>query len=150
MSYDAIRDALKTRLEAVDDIGVVHSYQRWTAEAPNLPGFNTLFKSDGRLNTWMISRVGELSRKAPGDDSRYAVRHTLQVLAFYAIDDSAASEEVFQDLVSDVLADLRAGDRTLGGACLTHSAPEATLDYADFCGVTCHRAEISLVVEEIV
>lgn len=154
MSYKAIRDAIATRLAAISNVGVVHKYIRLSRELPTEQSYSSLFTESGRVNVWMITRTGVADRQLPDADNRVSRRHTIQINVFWALDDTgtddSTSEHAFQDAIDAVLNDFRTGDRTLGGAAITHSLPEVpTIDMVTFLSTLCHHAEIRLQVEEV-
>jgi len=150
MSYQAIRDALATRLETVVGVGTVHTYERYLTEQAEVAAFQAAFSKNGVLNTWMIERRAVSSRQSAAADAKRIRRHTLRLEGFYSLKDAAASKLTFQDLIDAVCDDLETGDRTLGGACLTHSLPSVdTIEETLFAGVLCHRTEIQIIVEEV-
>lgn len=149
MSYTGILEALVDRIQAVHSTAKVHGFYRWSTEAPGLSAPIALFGAP--LNTWMLTRTARTDEKAPSDDSRYRVQHTLQLWHYFAHNDANESEATFQAAVDAVMDDLRDGDRTLGGECLTLLPPVApSLGLADFGGVLCHEASMVIVVEEVV
>jgi hypothetical protein len=94
MSYAAVRDYLKGRLETVSGIGVVHSYDRWAAD---WAGLLALYKSGDKLLGWHITRK---ATKEDWDNMPTVERyHTFEVVGIQGLNDAAASEHAFQDLV---------------------------------------------------
>lgn len=149
MSYSGINAELVQRIEAAQPDSVVHGFYRWSNQPPGSTPATALFGAP--LNTWMLTRTARTDEKAPSDDSRYRVQHTLQLWHYFAHNDANESEATFQAAVDAVMDDLRDGDRTLGGECLTLLPPVApSLGLADFGGVLCHEASMVIVVEEVV
>lgn len=154
MSWATIRTALATRIDAVAGTGPVHAYWRWSDQGPEEAAWRTLFASGTAVNAWLITRVG-MPRTVPATPSaalaaRWLRRHDVEVSAFYSLDDSAATESTFQDLLDAVEADLRTGDRTLVGVAITHSLPEVSpIGHASLSSVLCHQATLKFTVEEL-
>jgi len=152
MAWSSIVSALATRIDAVTGVNGVYQYLRWSKDAAGTDGWRTLFVTSGVMQTWMLTRTRQTSSICEDDDNRYRVRHDVEVQAFYALDDSAATETTFNGLVSAVCADLRTGDRTLGGACVTLTEPQAEVRHGMFGqgqGVLSHVATIRFTVEEV-
>lgn len=154
MPYLNIRNALKTRIEAVSGIGKVHTYLRWSLEPTGSDNFNTIFADiTGMVNVWIITRE-KFEDDHANEDNKIIRRHHLTVYAYHGhLDtDSVKAELVFQDLLEAVEANLRTGDRTLSASCLTYSLPEFTkIGYASLGNrkdayVCC---EIKLLVDEV-
>ena len=143
MSYANIRDYLKTKLQAVDGIGVVHDYDRWAADWAALVN---LYVSNDKLNGWHITRkaTGEAWKSLPVVERA----HTYEIIGIYALKDADASEKTFQDLVEKVMEELRF-DFTLGGNCQqTGPLKLETLEPRMFGSVLCHVAVLKLPVQE--
>lgn len=151
MSWATARAALKTRLEAITGIGMVHSYRRYTRGNETSPEFRELFYKGSRLHAWQFSRTLRRAEPSGSDDSRRVVQHEVEVEAFYAMSDADESEHALQDLVDTVATDLETGDRTLGGAVLTHSLfAVEQIGAVDFFGVLCNYARAKMILEEVV
>lgn len=155
MAWSSIVGALATRIDAVSGISNVYQRQVWTRAAAGTDAFTSLFCTGGVLQTWMITRTQTSSEACQDDDNRYRLRHAVEITGFYALDDTEGgagtpSETTFQGIVSAVESDLRTGDRTLGGACVTHTLPTADVLHVTFQGATCHLATFRFTVEEIV
>ncbi len=143
MSYAAIRDYLKGRLETIPGIGVVHSYDRWAADWATLL---KLYSANGRIQGWHITR-----KATPESwDNLPAVerQHNFEIVGIYALNDAAASEKAFQELVERVMGLLRF-DFELGGHCLLAGPLNLeTLEPRMFGTVLCHVAVIKLPAQE--
>lgn len=156
MSWATIRGALQTRLDAVTGVDQVHTYWRWHDGGPEEAAWRALFVSGTTVQAWMITRAG-MPRTLPATPAanlaqRWLRRHDVEIHCFYRWQDSSGSQNVFQDLLDAIEADLRTGDRTLGGVAVTHSLPEVqtpTDEGAALGGELCHRALIRLTVEEL-
>lgn len=143
MSYAAIRDYLKDRLLTIPGIGVVHNYDRWAADWSALV---KLYVANDKLNGW------HLTRKATQEDwvAEPVVDrdHTYEIVGIYALNDAAASEKAFQELVEQVM-ELFRFDFDLGGHCqLAGPLKLKTLEPRMFGSVLCHVAVLELPVQE--
>lgn len=153
MSYQSIRTALKTRLEAITEIGYVYDRYKFTLAATQSETYKSLFvDDDNRVNFVIISR-DRGGDEQPDEDNLRIRRHTMKIMYYYSLAENDSTEHTFHDNVDLILADLESGDRTLGGACYTISLPQALLDEAAAIGKradSVHVANITLLVDEIV
>jgi hypothetical protein len=159
VSWATVRAALKTRFEAISTAALalptplpafrVHEFMRWVSDGPNGDDFQAKFAINGRLCVLRMTRSGWL--EIQGDDTRTRVQHQVLLEFSLAIDEDAASELLHQDLLDLMRTNFREGDRTLGGVAITHSnlAGENITD-GMLVGVSCHTADLRLVVEEVV
>ena len=143
MSLSTIRDRIKTVLEGVSGIGVVHDYERWSA---NWTDMLAHYQKNGKLNGWAISR-----RATPEEWATMPVverSHEFHISGIYSLNDAAASEKAFQDLVEAVAAALR-NDPNLGGTCI--EAGPVNVEVVEprmFGSVLCHYCLIKLPVHD--
>lgn len=139
-----VRAAILGKLNGVAGVGVVHDYERYAA---SMAGLTALYKSGAQLKGWHIRRVATEERSpAVG---RYAVTHRWQMRGFWSLDDSAATEKSFDDLVETIRDAFRLDD-TLGGVVATCTAEEvAGAQVVDsgpvmFGNVLCHAVRLAL------
>ena len=107
MAYSDILSRLKTDIEAVTGIGLVYDYKRLVKDDHTK---KELLETGGKMHFWEISREDATD---PTDYLTLVVNkddYTIQ--GWYALDDSAGSEKVFQAVVDGVRAALN-GDRLL-------------------------------------
>lgn len=134
---------MKGKLEEVSGIGVVHDYERW---ASNWKDLLTLYQSNGKLNGWSISRRSTAAEWVcmPEVDRR----HNFVITGIYSLDDSAASEKTFQDLIEGIEEKIR-NDHTLGDTCVAAGPLQVeTVEVRMFGSVLCHYCELSLAALE--
>jgi len=147
MSLKTIRNTLKALLLTVDGIGVVHDYERWSANWSDLLKH---YESYGRLNGWALSRKASPSEWTAMPEAER--RHTIQITGIYSLNDAAASELVFQDLIEAIVDQVNravVADPTFGGACLTASPLEVkTVEPRMFGEVLCHYCELTITVTD--
>lgn len=143
MSLSAIRDRIKTILQGVTGIGVVHDYERWDA---NWTEMLAHYKSSGVLNGWAITRRGT---SEDWDNMPVVERyHNFEISGIYSLSDATASEKTFQNLVDAVAAALR-NDQTLGGACIVAGPVNVeAVEPRMFGSVLCHYCLIKLPVHD--
>ena len=150
MSLADIREQIKVVLSGVPGIGVVHDYDRL---ATDWNTFLNFYKDvDGRINGWTITRDATPERWLTNID--YERVFELAIRGYYGLQDSAASEIAFQDLVEGVCDKFRGND-TLNGTCET-TCPEfggmagrsgiqvVIVEPRFFGGVLCHYCELRL------
>lgn len=139
-----IRDAIKTTMNGVAGIGIVHTYQRYAKEQA---AFKALFVTGTELKGWTIRKT-RTREKSPAR-GRNNIVHTWQIDGYLGFDDANASEEAF-DLLVEAVADAFRADETLGGVVAeTVVDGEAGIQVDDsgpvmFAGVLCHSARLRL------
>jgi hypothetical protein len=153
MSWSTIRAALKTRIEAACTAAtfpcVVHDRLRWSADHVDEAAFQSMFVVSGRLSTAQITRRGLRTIWAP-EDARRIKRHEVAIYFDLALDDSAESEDLFQDALESIADNLMTGDDTLGGVCKALSDPVIDqIQVERFAATTCHGATLLLTIEEV-
>lgn len=153
MSEATHRAALAALIAAVPQIGRVHDYQRYARgeEAFKAHYLHTLPDGSTQLRGWQFSRVAVAERSV--GVGRTLNEHSWEIRGFLALNDEAATELTFDDLVEQIRAAYRA-DPTLGG--LATGEPigdEDGIQMRDaapvmFCGVLCHSALLTLQTRE--
>jgi len=144
MPLSTARDQIKTTLEGVSGIGVVHKYERFAKEAP---AYLTLFKTGGVINGWTITR--ESTTPMPDDDGD--VSHTffraysIIIRGYYSLDDSAETEVTFQNLIESI-CDTFDADPTISGTVKEAEPIEVrSVGHRMFGNVLVHYCELALV-----
>lgn len=151
MSWDAIREALVSRFEAVLPNCRVWGRNRQTKEPPTSGAFKELFQdvAEDRLHTLMFSRVKRNSLQNE-DGSKKRVTHEIEVAYLLAFNDACNSTETFESNLESICRDLETGDDTLGGASHTMSLPDCKeIGDSGFYGLHVHDARITLQVVEL-
>ena len=152
MSLEAIRNQLKTDIEAVSGIGKVHSYNRYIKDWKS---YTREFTKNDKVNNWEIVRTDftrAVHASAGSEAGVEYVIHTFTIRGFYGLSDNLESEITFQDLVESVCTALR-NDPTLSGEaeCIyyTPDRPVTGRIYHDYLGeVLCHIGEIIVMIRE--
>jgi hypothetical protein len=145
MSLETIIDHIKTVLEGVSGMAIVHDFSRY---ATTSSAVQTLYVSDGVFNAWEIDRAATPATKQTNVHTRR--RHQLKLYGYLAVNDAAASGTTFRALVEAVEAALR-DDDTLGGTALVAGPVSVDLEgHIMKAGVLCHYAELSLPAVELV
>jgi len=152
MSLEAIRNQLKTDIEAVSGIGKVHNYNRYIKDWKS---YQREFTKNDKVNTWEIVRTDfnrSVHASSGSQSGEERINHTFTIRGFYGLSDDLESEKTFQDLVESVCTALR-NDPTLSGEaeCIyyTPERPVTGRIYHDFLGeVLCHICEITVMIRE--
>lgn len=140
------RTRIVTLLQGVSGIGQVHAYMRWVEDDASKA---SLFVSGGRLHVWMLSLGGQ-----PAQLQRFPANHTqgrllFHVHGFYALDDSAATQTTFENLVAAVI-DAFGADKKLSNSVIESGPAQWQADdeggHRVFAGVLCHYARLALPV----
>jgi hypothetical protein len=141
-----IRDAIKNVMLGVADVGVVHTYERYSN---SLDVLKVLYVSNGQLRGWYI-RLLKTQRASPSR-GRTAILHTWRIRGFMALDDAATSELTFDALIESLQEAFNAHE-TLDGLVGATSFPDQHVDGLQrddsgpvmFAGVLCHSAVLTL------
>jgi len=146
MSEAAIRAQIKTILEGVSGIGIVHNRQRFAATWEK---FLELFKTtDKKINGCCITRDSASAERLNWDQDERT--HEYKIRGYYGLSDEAATEITATALVEAICDAFRA-DTGLGGTA-GDSGPMQVLivEPRAFGGVLCHFYELGLSVNEYV
>jgi hypothetical protein len=145
MSESAIRTQIKTILEGVTGIGVVHDYERWSNDWAT---FLTLFKhvAGSRINGWIITRF-KVDEEEETTSHEPSIHH-YKIKGMYSLDDSAASEKAFNLLIEAIRAAFRANYQLNGTATNTTPVKVPVIENRVFGSVLCHYCEMTLTAEE--
>lgn len=149
----AIRSAIVAAVAGVPEIGQVHAYERYIRGDARFAQLyeHTLPGGAGQLRGWWVRRVATReSSPSLGPDALNV--HTWHLRGYMALNDEQASELVFDELIEDVRAVVRA-DPTFGG--VAEQGPLNDGDNTDgaqvidagpvmFCGVLCHSALLEI------
>ncbi len=145
MSESTLRAELKTLMEGITGVGMVHDYDRWTKDWKD---FVALFKKPGTKNIlgWEITRSGFTIERMTAN--KFKMFHQFVLRGYYSINDKAKSEKAFNVVVGDVvIAILSQGLTSAEGEVIPKSGK---LEPRTFGGVLCHYVEIQVPVKEIV
>lgn len=127
-------------------LGMVHKYERWTAE---WGVFLNLFKdpATGRIFGWEIRRASFHAVKL--DSLQEEITHGYVIKGYLGVQDSEQTERLFNQKIDELSALFR-GNHTLDGLCLDAGPISAeTIEERTFGTVFCHYAELRLPVVEI-
>lgn len=149
MSLTTIRTEIKTVLEGITDIGVVHSYERFSTDWTKFLAF---FKPAGKsyVRGWSIRRertpegYDELGTNFGRRKYRFVIR------GYMSLEDATASSNTFDDLIETVCDTFRPltvnnlNEKAMGSGLIQVELVQDRM----FGSVLCHYCELSLEVEE--
>jgi len=144
MSLSLIRDQIKAILLATSGVGAkVHDYERW---AKTWEDYLAFFKSNGLIKGWTITRTATSEAKSTTTTNMRT--HTFLIRGYYSLDDSAATEKTFQNVIEAIATAFRA-DPTLNGTAFDSDPLQVDLvGNVMFGSVLCHFCELRLLVQE--
>lgn len=145
MSEVNIRAEIKTILETVTDLGIVHDYDRWTVRPEQ---FVTLYKdANNKINACSIHRRS-CAEERETTGPRYRVMHEYIITCYYGLDDSEATAKTFNAILEDIKSAFRA-TYDLNGKAQKHDLVQIdTIADMMFSDYMVHYAELSLLVYE--
>lgn len=150
-TLDQIRAAIKTRIESVPAVGVVHDYERFAAEQAKFREFYLYgVVPNQRVTGWHIRRAA--TREIYIDVNRWVIYHDWRIRGFMSINDADGTEKIFDNLIEAVRDAFRASpmltaepdhsevvtDEERAGVQVPDSGPVM------FSGVLCHGARLEL------
>lgn len=160
MGHRAIRTALNTLLSTIPNIGVIHEYERQTVDPTT---FLSWFRSsdpiapdDHYIQGWMISEeaIDDELLDVGGTTGNNLITHRMVIKGYRSLEDSAASELTFLDLVESIQTKLRADveGNALNGVVLGTSGPAQVrrIAYWVLGDILCHYAEITYDAVEVI
>ncbi len=148
MSLATQRAAIKTILDGIAGIGVVHEYQRWAA---HWTAFLSRFQDPATQTIRGCTVTRESTCEAWIAIGQVERRHTWVVTFYMGLDDAGASEIAAQGQV-EVICDVLRLDPALRGSAENDSSPPQVRRFEPrlFGSVLCHVAEIVVIGKEVV
>lgn len=159
MGLADIREQIKTILSGVSGIGVVHDYERWSADWKK---FLDLFRAeddDGtkRINGWMFARKSTAEKLITA--AEYQRVYTFRIQGLYGLKDAEETGKTFQSLI-EAVCDAFRENYNLNNTCETTSPDFGqlagrsgmqveTIEQQMFGGVLCHYCDLLLGVQTI-
>lgn len=162
-----VRASIKTTLDGsvppggggnLAAVAKTHDYFRTMGNNATEIQRDALFVKNGVFHAWMVTLGDEdpfLTVNSKGEMGRNPANHEhgrygFKLYGFYAVNDAAASEKTFQDIVESVVnafrADKKLGDTVIdSGPLQWRQGGYATLPPGEG-GVLCHRAVLDLPV----
>lgn len=144
MSLSLIRTEIKTILSGVSAVGTkVHEYERY---AKTWEDYLAFFKSDGLIKGWTITRTSTSEAKSTTTTNMRT--HTFLIRGYFSLDDTAATELTFQDIIEDIATAFRTNPRLNGKAFDCDPLQVDMVGLVMFGSVLCHFCELRLLVQE--
>ena len=152
MSYSVILEDIRAKMAAITDIGVVHHYQRWSADWKKFLA-HFAYTPEGsdqqEIRGWTISRAAapEHLRGA------YFRHHIFRLRGYLGLRDEVATELTFQELIEDICDTFRSATPAdpaanwyylYGDEPDEDSAQVELIDIRIFGSTLCHYAELVL------
>lgn len=146
MAYETILAKIKSEIEEISLIGVVHAYRRYSKDWTT---FLSLYRPTGKtyIRGWEISRT---ATSEIYDDVNITSRRTYTFLirGWMQLEDADNSEDAFQDFL-ELICDKFRGNPTLDGVVTLVNPIQITLvEQRPFSSVLCHYAELELSITE--
>ncbi len=159
-NYRIIGDAIAAEMAAIENAGRLHTYQRWAADIGRYLDLFRWRAGDGKdqIRGWLLTResareeLGSFASSSPGGFTPAGVNrrtHTFLLFGILSLEDDAASEIVFQDLLESVCDRFR-GSEALRLRGRVPSLERITTPQGDlielrtFGSVLCHTAEVRI------
>jgi len=144
MSLSLIRDQIKAILLATSGVGTkVHDYERY---AKTWEEYLAFFKSDGLIKGWTITRTSTPEVKSTTTTNMRT--HTFLIRGYFSLDDSAATEKTFQNIIEAIATAFRVKPTLNGKAFDSEPLQVDTVGMVMFGSVLCHFCELRLLVQE--
>jgi len=144
MSLSTVRAEVKSVLEDVTGIGEVLDYERYAREWST---YKSLFKSGAHVNFVQIQRPS-FTRIVHGSDSCERVTHNFLLKGAYSLNDEAATEKTFQDLVEAMCQAFRDKPDLNDVAEVVIYPISGRIYNGMFGNVLCHICEIEISIRE--
>lgn len=146
MAYTTILAKIKSEIEEITDIGVVHDYRRYSRDWTK---FITLFRPEGEdyIRGWDISRVvspEEVININASNERGY----DFEIRGFAQLDDANASEKTFQGLLESICDKFRFNIQLDNTVLISTPIQVTVVDIRPFGAVLCHYAELTYSVRE--
>ena len=159
MPLATIRPQIKALIESVAGVGVVHDYERYSADPATVLAFFQTVEGQP-LKGWFfkLARRDEFTKS----NKRSLLVYTFDVSALYSEADAAATEKTFTDLIMAVCDKFRLlANVTLAGTCErtdTEAGPLAgrtglqvdSIEYLRLSGTLVHFARMKLAAQEFI
>lgn len=152
MSVASIRALIYAVVNNVTDVGQVYDRFRWSNDVTSLYNlYKTTIDSTDQLRGWALKWIGwEQVQESLGRDDKDTIRlYHWRLDGWLGIDDSAATETTFDNLVEAVCESLD-GSTSLNteSVCEYREPTDCTVDEVLFAGNLCHHATILFDIAE--
>lgn len=144
MSLSLIRNEIKLILSGVSGVGTkVHDYERY---AKTWEEYLAFFKTDGLIKGWTITRTATPELKSTTTTNMRT--HTFLIRGYFSLDDSAATEITFQNIIEAIATAFRIKPTLNDKAFDCDPLQVDIVGNVMFGSVLCHFCELRLLVQE--
>ena len=153
-NYLEIVTDIKTRMETVTDVGVVHKYYRWNQSQVDFINFFIYNPTNQprQIRGWEITRISATEHHK----GCYYRHHKFKLSGFMSFQDIRATDLIFQSLIDEVCNVFRNVDAPVdskwwymdGDNEETSPAQTPIIKPKMFGNVLCHTTEITLTITE--
>lgn len=145
MELPAIRAQIKLNIQAATGlIATVHDRRRLSS---NITRNEELYKNDGKIHAWDIQRNQFVKDEHIASGAMTDTRSQFILRGYYGINDAEESETAFGDTIVEAVCSAFEKDPTLQGTALMVAMPITGIITEEvFCGILCHKAEITITV----
>jgi len=151
-NYSAILADIKTKLESVTDIGVIHDYERWIVDPSKFIALFAFTPAGGvkQIRGWEITRISA-SEHLKGAFFRH---HKFKLNGYLGLKDADATGKTFQVLIEEICAKFRgavttqAWDYRDGDNPGNAPAQVMAIDTRMYGELLCHCTEIHISITE--
>lgn len=146
MAYNTILAKIKSEIEEITDIGIVHDYRRYSRDWTK---FLALFRPEGKeyIRGWDISRVAS-PEEIENINASNLRTYDFMIRGFAQLDDEDASEKTFQGLIESICDKFRFNVQLDNTVIISTPIQVTTVDIRPFGAVLCHYAELTYSVRE--
>lgn len=148
MSLTLIREAIKAKLDSIDNVGEVNDYRRhhitWEKIIENFTD------STGKVNGWFFEWLAAPQTKEASGSIVLTRSHSFRIWGVYSLKDNVASAKTFEGIVEEVLNEFSNDQDLMIKVRWPDDSPPSlvNMDEVGFSGVLCHRCQIGLTYNE--
>lgn len=149
MSFENIKEQVKTILAAVDEVGNVFDYLIFTTalvELKQMFSFTPKGEAKTHIRGWTITRASTEEEWLGTDMNSRIYEFTIRGYMSFA--EAGGTEQVWQNLVESVSTAFRPKFDLNDSASITFAMQVDEVGHTEFAGVICHYAEFTLRVDE--
>lgn len=145
MSFQTIRDEIKTIMEGITGIGNVHDYVRSTYFWDE---FFAAHKDVDQILTWEITRIATAEevwsvQNAAGSEPNFHDTHNITIVGHMSLQDSTATEKTFQDLVTLIQETFRQNNDLNGTVIIPKQLQVKSVGHVTYANILVHRAVLT-------
>jgi len=146
MSYETIIDQIAIILDQVSGAGTkIHKFIRSTQFWNE---FFAEYKDGGKILTWEITRLATAEKvwsvqNAAGNEPNFHDTHNFAIVGRMSLEDSTASETLFQNILSDIQTEFRKNNDLNGTVIIPKQLQIRSVGHANYGGVLVHHAALT-------